>query len=354
MEENKDIKPIDITSIFRKLWKYRKKYYRVLPATLIITYLFMLFIPRYYKCTVSLAPETSSGTSISGSLGSLSSLASSFGLGSSLAKMNSSDAIYAEIYPEVVASKDFIAELLTADVKTKEGDIKCDYYTYLRDHQKATWWEYIIGSISELISPTPKENHKGKEKISVFDHTKQQDKIFLAVQGKIKCNYDKKTDIFSITVKDQDPLVSALMAEATCKKLQEFITEYRTNKARVDYEYYKKLVSDAKADYEAAMKKYAASADAHTNTVLATYQAKVESLENDMQAKYNIYTAINNQMQAAAAKLQEVTPAFTVIESASIPHKPAGPKRMIISIFMMIMAGFVVTAKILMQKEAAE
>lgn len=353
MEEKKDIKPIDITSIFNKLWKYRKTYYRVLPAALIITYLFMLFIPRYYKCTVSLAPE-SSGTSISGSLGSLSSLASSFGLGSSLAKMNSSDAIYAEIYPDVVASKNFIAELMTADVKTKDGEVKCDYYTYLRDHQKATWWEYLIGSISELVSPTPKDTHTGKEKISVFDHTKQQEKIFLAIQGKIKCKYDKKTDIFSITVKDQDPLVSAMMAEATCKKLQEFITEYRTNKARVDYEYYKKLVAEAKADYEASLRTYAASADAHTNTVLATYQAKVESLENDMQAKYNIYTAMNNQLQAAAAKLQEATPAFTVIESASIPHKPAGPRRMLISIFMMIMAGFVVTAKILMQKEAAE
>ena len=173
-------------------------------------------------------------------------------------------------------------------------------------------------------------------------------------ESSIKCKYDKKTDIFSITVKDQDPLVSAMMAEATCKKLQEFITEYRTNKARVDYEYYKKLVAEAKADYEASLRTYAASADAHTNTVLATYQAKVESLENDMQAKYNIYTAMNNQLQAAAAKLQEATPAFTVIESASIPHKPAGPRRMLISIFMMIMAGFVVTAKILMQKEAAE
>lgn len=354
MEEKQDIKPIDITSIVRKLWKHRKKYYRVLPAALIITYLFMLFIPRYYKCTVSMAPETSSGTSLSGSLGSLGSLASSFGLGSSLSKLSSSDAIYAEIYPDVVASKDFIVELLTVDVKTREGDIKCDYYTYLRNHQKAPWWDHITGAIKELVSPTPKESHKEKEKISVFDHTKQQDEIFLAVQGKIKCKYDKKTDIFSITVKDQDPLVCAMMAEATCKKLQEFITEYRTNKARIDYEYYQKLVAKAKADYEAAMKKYAASADAHTNTVLATYQAKVESLENDMQAKYNIYTAMNNQMQAAAAKLQEVTPAFTVIESASIPHKPAGPKRMIISIFMMIMAGFVVTAKILMQKEAAE
>ena len=88
--------------------------------------------------------------------------------------------------------------------------------------------------------------------------------------------------------------------------------------------------------------------------MLATYQSKVESLENDMQAKYNIYTAMSAQMQASQAKLQEATPAFTVIESASVPHKPAGPKRMLISIFMAILAFFIVSGKILMKKEASE
>ena len=72
MEEKKDIKPIDFTQIVKKLWPHRKKYYYVLPATLIVTYLFTLCLPRYYTCKVSLAPETG-GTSISGSLGSLAS-----------------------------------------------------------------------------------------------------------------------------------------------------------------------------------------------------------------------------------------------------------------------------------------
>ena len=69
-----------------------------------------------------------------------------------------------------------------------------------------------------------------------------------------------------------------------------------------------------------------------------------------MQAKYNIYTATNAQMQAADAKLQESTPAFTVIESASVPVKPAGPKRMIISIAMMILSFFVLSGWLLLKK----
>ena len=51
------------------------------------------------------------------------------------------------------------------------------------------------------------------------------------------------------------------------------------------------------------------------------------------------------------AKLQEATPAFTIIESASVPVKPAGPKRMIISIAMMILSFFVLSGWLLTKKK---
>ena len=332
MEEKKKIEQIDVAKIAKKLWLHRKTYYKVLPATLIITYLLTVCVPRYYKCTVSLAPETNT-PSMSGSLGSL---ASSFGLGS-LAKMNSQDAIYAEIYPNVIGSKDFIAELMNIEVETKDKEVKCNYYTYLRDKQKAAWWNIVKGTISEWIKPTPKDTHSGNEKLDVLNLTKIQDDILGAAKGKIKCSYDKKTEIVSITVEDQDPLVCATMANATCKKLQDFIISYRTHKARIDYEYYKKLTSEAKDAYVKIRQQYMRYADANMDVTLTSFKAKEEDLENEMQLRYNIYTAMSTQLQAAQAKLQEATPAFTMIESASVPIKPAGPKRMIIAIIVMLL-----------------
>ncbi len=347
MEEKKDIKPIDFTKIVKKLWPQRKKYYYVMPATLILTYLFTLCLPRYYTCKVSLAPETS-GASITGSLGSL---ASSFGIGSSLSKLNSEDAIYSEIYPDVIKSKNFIAELMTINIKTQDGKINCNYYTYLRDKQKEAWWNRLKGAIQSWIKPKKKDTYNGKEAMKVFDLTKEQSKIFMGVPSKIKCEVDKKTNIVSIEVKDQDPLVCATMADATCKKLQEFIVNYRTSKARIDYEYYKKLCQESKEDYDRSVKAYARVADANRNAVLVSYTTKEAALENDMQTNLTVYTAMKTQMQGAAAKLQEATPAFTVIESASVPFKPAGPKRMIISIAMMILSFFVLTGWLLIRKE---
>ena len=238
---------------------------------------------------------------------------------------------------------------MTVNVKTQDGEVACNYYTYLRDKQKAPWWDHLKEMVKRLFVTPQKDSYQGTEKLEVFDLTKEQNKLFMSVQGKIKCNVDKKTSVVSVEVRDQDPLVCAIMADATCQKLQEFITEYRTNKARVDYEYYQKLCDESKDEYEKALQKYVTSVDANSNTILASYQAKTESLENDMQAKYNVYTAINTQMQAARAKLQEATPAFTVIESASVPFKPAGPRRMILSVAMMILSFLALSSWLLMK-----
>ena len=345
MEEKKNIAPIDFAAILKKLWPHRKTYYMVLPAVLIITYLITVCIPRYYECTVKLAPEPTNNASMPGALGSL---ASSFGIGS-LTKMGDMDALNVEIYPDIIASFDFVAELMHVPVATQKGDLKTNYYTYLRDYQDEAWWKTIQGKIFEWIDPSPKDTYNGDEKISVLNLTKEQSNIFKSVVRNIKCIVDRRTDVVSITVTDQDPMVCATMANMTCKKLQEFIIAYRTNKANIDYEHYKKLTADAQKDYVKIRKQYVALADANQDVTLPSYKAKEEDLEDEMQLKYNVYTAMTAQLQAAQAKLQEATPAFTIIESASVPIKPAGPKRLIISVAMMVLSFFVVSVWLLVK-----
>lgn len=66
----------------------------------------------------------------------------------------------------------------------------------------------------------------------------------------IKCSVDKKDYVISISVDDQDPLICATIADTVRARLQQFITEYRTSKARTDLEYYQKMCKDAKEKYE--------------------------------------------------------------------------------------------------------
>jgi hypothetical protein len=349
-EENKKA-PIDLVAIFNKLWPHRKKYYKILPAVLVGSYLIMCLIPRYYSCSVSLAPESSSAMA-GGSLGSL---ASSFGFGS-LAKLGGEDAISAEIYPVILASNDFIAKLMPVEVQTQDGKVKANYFDYNLKHQKSSPWGFVIGWTRSKISSIGKKKPagKGSAEIDIFNLTEMQSDVFESVKGKIKCVVDKKTGVITIIVQDQDPLICASMARETCKKLQEFIVEYRTNKARVDYEYYKKLCGEAKHEYERLRQLYGSYSDSNMDVVLTSYKSKIEDLENEMQIKYNVYSTMSTQMQMAQAKLQEATPAFTVLQGASVPVRPAGPKRLIIAVAMTMLAFFGITGKILFNSRKAQ
>ena len=130
----------------------------------------------------------------------------------------------------------------------------------------------------------------------------------------------------------------ALLADSIKQHLQDFVTEYRTKKSRIDLEYYEKLTAEAKAMYDKSRLKYAAFSDASTNVSLRSVELKMQDMENDMQAKYNIYTAMSTRLEAAAAKVQESTPAFTELKNATVPIKPAGPKRMIFVAVMLFLA----------------
>jgi uncharacterized protein involved in exopolysaccharide biosynthesis len=64
----------------------------------------------------------------------------------------------------------------------------------------------------------------------------------------------------------------------------------------------------------------------------------MDDLENEMQLRYNVYTALNTRLEAAQAKVQENTPVFTTLTNATVPVKPAGPKRMIFVAAMLFLA----------------
>lgn len=358
--ENNEIQKdetIDLREVFLKLWHHKRLYAIVLIIAFIIGCIYVLPKPRYYDTTVSLAPESTGNDLSSG--GSISSIASSFGI--DLGGMQSSDAIYPLLYPDLLSSSNFLVSLFDLHVTTIDGKVSTDYYTYLTKHQKRSPWEYpkiwltrMVNSIlpkSDDIATSGNGNTKGNG-VNPFRLNKQQTGIVGKLKNDITCNVDRKTNVISITVRDQDPLISATVADSVRVRLQDFITTYRTSKARQDVAYYEKLTRKAKADYERVRQIYGSYADANMDVVLESYKSKTEDLENDMQLKYNQYTAFNTQLQAARANLLRRTPAFTTIQEASVPIKPAGPKRMITIVGFLFLA-FIGTTLYILRKGIA-
>lgn len=339
MEQNKDI--IDLTEVYQQLKKKKKVFFIVWPIVFALSCLWILPEPRYYKCDVTLAPEMT-GEDLGGGLASV---ASQFGVN---VGGGGTDAIYPTLYPDVMNSNEFIINLLKIKIKTLDGSICTDYYTYMTKHQKKNWlkqpFRKMMGGIASLF--VKKDTLQSKSKGTAMNAFQMSKKDYDLVQGlkqKITCNVDKKTEVITISVQDQDPLVSAIMADSVRQHLQNFIIQYRTNKARIDVQHYLKLTKDAKKEYDASVIKYSNFCDANQDVQLQSFMSKCDELENEMQLKFNTYSALRTQLEAMKAKLQEKTPAFTTLQNATVPVLPAGPKRMIFVIGMCIMATFVTT-----------
>lgn len=335
---------IDLKKVAHKIKKQKKRYIKVLTITLVVACLYILPQPRYYTCTVMLAPETETGSSG----GTLSSLASSFGV--NLGGATTSDAISPLLYPDLMLSTDFQTSLFPVIIKSEELDTTLTYYDYITSYQKENPYTLplrwlIRNTVKPILNLLTKKPYTPQgSKTNPFRLTEREKITVDKMIDKIQCNIDKKTNVISITVTDQEPLVCATLADTVSQRLQDFITAYRTKKARIDMLYYEKLMNEAKADYERSLHNFGTYSDANLNVVRKTYELKQMELENDMQIKFTTYSELNNLYQSAKAKVQERTPAFTTLQCATVPLKPAGPKRMLFVLAMLILAFLFTTA----------
>ena len=335
MAENNQKDIIDLRVVFRKLWDKKSLFFKVWGITFVLACLYIFPQPRTYNTQIMLAPEMGE----QGSAGTLSSIASSFGF--DLGSMKTNDAFYPELYPDLIATNEFLIDLLYTHVRTQDGTVDTTYMNYMLKHQKKNYIKYPFNwckrKINNLLEGTPSPVRQD-QRLDPIRLSKSEDNLVNKVRQNISCDVDIKTNVITISVKDQDPYVCAQIADSTRVRLQEFITSYRTSKTRIDEAYYRQLTDSAMCEYNNAMKAYTQFCDAHQNMVLQTYLSERDELENDMQTKLSAYNAMYAQYQAAKAKVQERTPAFTVLKAAYVPIKASAPKRMIFVAAMLFLA----------------
>ena len=325
MEENKKETarrpgtPIGFGATWATIKKYKRLYYKTLGIAFVIAIIIGFSLPKTYTCQILLAPETGGGSS---SLGGLASLASSFGVSLGSSSSQGGDAIKPTIYPDLMKSVDFKTSLFPIEVKKKGEEKAISYYNYLKYEWREPWWKDFFG----LLSPELKEDTL----VNVFELTTEQSRIANLAIKNIECKIDKKTDLITINVTAQDPYVAAQLADSVKNRLQDFLTAYRTKKARYDLDYALKLNKQAKRDYERIRQVYYEYMDANQDMSLLSATQRQNDLENEMQLQYNNFTATSAQVLTAKAKVQETIPSFTTIQSATVPLKPSGPRRFVI------------------------
>lgn len=352
-EENKGGNDIDLIELSKKIWAKRRFIFKWAAISLFVGLVAAFSIPAEYSVSVKMVAEDNTNAPTSGGMTQLMNLA---GLGSGTS--GTGYGIGVMMYPEVVYSIPFLADMKDVEIRPKNSKAPISLYDYMTEKQKTAWWNRVMAvpfsvlgwMMSLFEEKKDADSGQQQQKFEISSLTPKQMGYINAMRGRVNLNLDKKNAIISANVTMQDPVVAAVVADSVVSKLKEYIIRYRTDKARQDMDYCTRAFAESKAQYFEAQKRYAVFVDQNKNIVKESVKIEQERLRNEMDLAYGVYNATAQQLESIKLKVQEQTPCVTVIEPATVPLKKTKPRKMSI-LLSFIFLGIVGSSGYVLGKE---
>ncbi|MFR9565325.1 MAG: Wzz/FepE/Etk N-terminal domain-containing protein [Rikenellaceae bacterium] len=341
-QTNSDFEEIDLVEVVVRLWSKRIFIVKVTGVFAVLGLLVGIFSAEEYTSEVVMVPQTSGVSFSSSNMGALAQLA-----GVSLGGMSSEETISPTVYNNVLRNINFQKELIYTPFYFEEYDREItllDYYTS-DEYEKFSLKKYTIG-LPGLIMKAIKGEQPDREMPAVVGNTLQ-----FYTEDEMKC-VEKLEDLITLEVETTDGYVtlSATMPEAILSTqvvnrvqslLQRYITDFKVEKATSSYDYIKERYEEAKVEFDAKQRAYAAFKD--QNKLLSSARAQIT--ESLLYSEYGIacstYEELATQLVKAEMSVKEDTPTFTIIEPSKVPNRRSAPKRTLILVVFGFLGGVV-------------
>ncbi len=307
---------------------------------LIIGALYAFSKPNVYTAQVTVMPEAQSKGA--GSLGSLGSLAGLAGI--SLDNLGGQDAIRPDLYPNVLQSVPFALDLLKQPVYSQKLKAQMTLQEFIDRMSETGFLSGVTGFFAERDSNEKDEQSDPKNFSRAIQVTKEQDELIRSVQEGTSAVHDKKTGIITITAIEPDPVVAATVARLSLEYLTNYITTYRTEKARKQVAFLAQQVRESKDKYQTSEYALSAYRDRNRSVFLNTAKIEEQRLQADYLLAQTVYNELSKQLEQAKIKVQEETPVFKTLEPPTVPLRKSGPKRTLIMLGFAVVGAVVSTA----------
>ena len=296
---------VDWSGIFARTLKRWK-------TVLLVTFIFgciglaaALTMRHRYEVAVTLAPELQRRST------SINNITSMLGLGDITLGSNS-DAMSITLFPEICRSTPFLTSLF--DVELHPYFDPEDRLEGLQEPAPVTVFDHLMGNDLPKRKVSAKRQEAIDKYFAVYNDsivnvsalTPNQFAVVKALQNRISADVDKMTGVTTVKVVMDDRRMVSELADTVTKRLQEYVTEYRTRKAISDYNYYVTLKEEARKDLVRAQQAYAGSVDYLAN---------------------QLYSQLSQQAEMAKAKIQEIKPMYAVIQPSTMPRYPLNSRK---------------------------
>jgi uncharacterized protein involved in exopolysaccharide biosynthesis len=354
MDNNKKLigEEIDIANVLKILFKERKTIIISVAVSCVIGLVFAFTSPKEYETDVRLLIE-SNGLGANSLLSQIGNIAGLGNLGAA-----GMEALSPQLYPDLINSKPFLIDVLNMKVTDMRYDSTLRVVDFLDRHSRPTTLKVII-EYTVLLPFKIKHaiSKNGEDQVLNLDYTKgplvitkDYSDLMESLEKRISAEHDPTTNTIAITVRMQDPKLSAVVADSVISTLARYVTEYRTRKAMTDLEFVQSSYNDAQQQYLEAQANLAAYRDLNKNVVLASVQSKEQKLQADFNIAVSVYTLMAQQLEQAKIKVQESTPVFKIIEPSEIPIEKSAPITTLILVIMAFL-GFLAGAGIILSRK---
>ncbi len=335
-EAENDIITIDFKAFFQVLWKEKILFSAIviLIAGLGLWYAFT--VQEQFVSEGKILPELQAK---GGKLGGLAGLASLAGV--DLASVEGTDAIRPDLYPDVLKSTPFFLELFKQKVTTKENQ------------------QIIFESFYHQVVEKDKEiKEKKLQKFPVKENgflvlnRLSEDRI-KNLKERIQVNIDRKSGVITISVKMPDPVVAATIARFSMEYLTEYVTRYRTEKAKKDVDFLAEKVADARGKLYNNQAKKAQYSDQFQLPTIRLQSADIqrERIESEYRISSTFYNELLKKYEESKIKLQQETPVFQVLEPPTAVTQKSEPKKAIILLIAIFMGSILSIFVVLLKKK---
>lgn len=302
-----------------------KKTYLILILLLVFagiaSYVHYKIAPIEYETIVSVYVDQAP-TGASAGLGGVGSMlgVNLDGLGSSASGLMGPD-----MYKDIIKSKAFLNEVVSSRIPVNRSNKEFSTLEHLLNGNKIDVSKTDQRDSTDLIKReiTP-ELILSNEVPPIVELNGSRANAMSLISNKILI--DVKGNLCVLKVKMKDPFLSAVVSKLVLEKLIEYVTYYKTNKLRNNFNYLQERIAESEIKYKSAQSNLAAFKDRNIGSIFQSSQVSEQVLNNEVSSTFAIYNQLKGQIEQAKLELKKETPLFSVLEPISISDIPSDPK----------------------------
>lgn len=146
-----------------------------------------------------------------------------------------------------------------------------------------------------------------------------------------------KEGYLTLSTRMSEALVAAQLAKKAQDLLQNYIIEFKIEKAKANLDFIQGRYDETKAEFEKAQVSLALATDRNKNFTSGLPQIEIDRTQTRYTIAFSVFQELAKQLEQAKIQVKKDTPVFTIVEPVTVPTEKSKPKKaMIVTIWLFL------------------